>query len=122
MKQLSEDIATAEETQPPGSPDVQNLKEQRRKMLAKLKSTRDFNVAALQKRVSDKTQEFYNLAVKKIQDYAKAANYDLILKSSDDKLEADDQATLKLKISYRTVVWFQAANDITDAVLADLNK
>lgn len=121
LQALNKEIEDALLIYDPNSPEVKVLKDERRKKLAKLKATRDFNLAYLQSQVGSETLRFYNLAVRKIQDYAQKRGYDLILKVAGDDLAADDQATLKLKISYRTVIYHQAQNDLTDAIIAELN-
>jgi Skp family chaperone for outer membrane proteins len=122
VEELEKQIEEAMEVFDPESDEVQDLQAKRRKKLAELKATNDFNLVTLQRSVREKTLEFYSRVVAKIREYGQRNGYHLILKAEDDIVEADDQQTLRLKIAMRTVLHYNDQTlDITQAILSELN-
>jgi len=101
---------------------VQSLSEERRMKVAKLKSTRDFNLQYLERMVVTQTKSFYEEIIKKIADYGGQNGFDLIFKSSSEDVEATDDTTLRLKIAAKSVIYHAPDIDLTEAILAELNK
>lgn len=68
-------------------------------------------------------EEVYGEVIKEVEDYAADQEYSMILRVSDaDFFESRSEEALRLAINTRDVLFWDADNDITDAILTRMNK
>lgn len=121
MKSLMDQIDTIRKDKP----DSELLKEYREKLVT-MEALRRYRAESwndiVKDRINQNTAAMYNDIRVKIDEYARANGYDMILKTETGKLETDSDESANQRIARRAVLFSNPNFDITNQIITELNR
>ena len=122
IQRLQQQLAEAKKEFNASSPQVEQLEKQILDAQGQFQSFKKSTQLKLAREESDMLRTIYSDVSSMVNKYARYREYTMVLRFNRKDISADMQPQEAIQLMNKNVIYHQTANDITDPVLAQLNK